>query len=391
MPVGSFLDDLKQYVGFTSASSATLRALHPTASPHFVAIVDDFYAVIEAHAGARAAITGGTAQIERLKKTLVEWLGELLLGPHDQAYLERRARIGRVHVRIELPQEYMFTAMDRIRLRLHDIAIRALAHDAAALSATTAALHQILDIELAIMLETYREDLLAKNRSAERLATIGQFAAGIGHELRNPLGVIESSQYLLRTHLAEAGPPGEKVQRHLDRIEAEVKRSTKIIADLEDLARSRPPTRRSLDVRNLVDASRSAALLPATVVVEIKMPDALRAVADFDQMVRVLSNLFINASQAMDGRGEIQVAAVSDSAATRIRVSDTGPGVPSDLRLRIFDAMFTTKARGTGLGLALARRIAEGHGGTLELEPSEFGACFVLTIPDAGPARGPLS
>src|SRR5437762_324093 len=106
----TFLDSLKHYVGFTEASSASLRELHPLAQSVFVPIADDFYAAIEAHPGARAAIAGGAAQIQRLKETLVRWLDSLLLGPHDEAYYQQRARIGRVHVRIALPQAFMFTA-----------------------------------------------------------------------------------------------------------------------------------------------------------------------------------------------------------------------------------------------------------------------------------------
>ena len=176
----TFFESLKRYVGFTEASSAALRELHPLVQPSFVPIVDDFYAAIEAHPSASAAITGGTAQIERLKQTLVRWLDSMLLGPHDEAYYQARARIGRVHVRIDLPQGFMFTAMNRIRVLLLDVVRDQLIDNPAALQRASTALHQILDLELAIMLETYREDLVVKSRGAERLATIGQFAASSG-------------------------------------------------------------------------------------------------------------------------------------------------------------------------------------------------------------------
>ena len=165
----TFFEDLKQYVGFTADSTAALRELHPLAAPHFRAIVDDFYAAIEAHPGPRAAITGGDAQIARLKQTLIRWLDTMLTGPHDEAYYEVRARIGRVHVRIDLPQAYMFTAMNRIRVRLLEVLRHELSERPDALDRVATALHQIIDLELAIMLETYREAFVEKVQQLERL------------------------------------------------------------------------------------------------------------------------------------------------------------------------------------------------------------------------------
>src|SRR6185295_805907 len=143
----------------------------------------------------------------------------------------------------------------RMRIKVAAVIREAVASDAERLDRTLIALHQIMDIDLAIMLETYREDLEAKNRASERLATIGQFAAGIGHELRNPLGVIESSLFLLRRHMGPdvAAIPG--VAKHVDRISGEIARANKTIEDLLSLARSRPPRRRRTEVRRLVDAA----------------------------------------------------------------------------------------------------------------------------------------
>jgi signal transduction histidine kinase len=99
-------------------------------------------------------------------------------------------------------------------------------------------------------------------------------------------------------------------------------------------------------------------------------------------MNQVLTNLLINASQAMNGQGHVALRAERGERATLVHVQDDGPGVAADIRHRIFEALFTTKAKGSGLGLALCRRIAEAHGGTLVLEPSASGASFLLTIPD---------
>jgi signal transduction histidine kinase len=280
----------------------------------------------------------------------------------------------------------MFTAMDRIRVRTME-ALRQVIPDPERLTRVSAALHQILDIELAIMLETYREDLLAKHRSAERLSTIGQFAAGIGHELRNPLGVMESSVFLMRQRLAQIKVDDPVLQKHLDKVAGEVQRSNRTINELLELARNRPPRRRTLPVRAIVEQAVAATTLPAGVTVERDIPPDLSLDCDPDQIGRVLSNLLINASQAMNGSGHIWIGARRIDTGTTLVVRDDGPGVPADVRHRIFEALFTTKAKGSGLGLALCRQIAQAHGGSIVLERSEKGASFLLTVPD-GAAEG---
>jgi two-component system, NtrC family, sensor histidine kinase HydH len=355
-----------------------------------VPIVDDFYAAIEANPAARAVISGGAPQIERLKQTLIAWLDSMLLGPHDEAYHEVRSRIGRMHVRIGLPQAFMFTAMSRIRVRLVDVTQGALADDPTTLRTTMTALNQILDLELAVMLETYREDLELKTRAAERLATLGQFSASIAHELRTPLAVIESSLFLVRKHLDPqvASIPG--VAKHLDRIGGEVTRASKTIDNLLDLARRHPPRRQRTELRGLIEAAVEATRLPTTVRIMVTAtPDNLTAEVDPDQIRQVLVNLFANSAQAMPRGGQIEVVAEKlASSSARMRVSDDGPGIADEARHRVFEALFTTKAKGSGLGLALCRRIMEAHGGSIDLEPTESGTSFVLVLPDGASARG---
>lgn len=104
------LDEIKRYVGFAETDEAMLRGLQPRVAPHVAAIIDDFYVHILEHPGARNSITGGEEQVERLKGSLREWMDELFAGPWDAAYYDKRARIGRRHVQIDLPQQYMFTA-----------------------------------------------------------------------------------------------------------------------------------------------------------------------------------------------------------------------------------------------------------------------------------------
>src|SRR5690606_8978343 len=231
----------KAYIDFDATSEAALRAFHPVAAAHFTAIVDDFYGRVEEVPAARALITGGKEQIARLKLTLREWLDRLLQGPYDEDYLEARSRIGRVHVRIGMSQEFMFTAMNRMRVRLQDVALDGYADDPQTCRAVVRAVGQVLDLELAIMLDTYRESLLEDMRATERLATIGQLAASIGHELRNPLGTIDSSLFLVRQRLNRLGLEDPQLTKHHDRIGTQVEHCGKIINNLLDLARERPP------------------------------------------------------------------------------------------------------------------------------------------------------
>jgi two-component system sensor histidine kinase HydH len=377
---------LKEYVGFDDTGSAVLREFRPLAQAHIASIVDDFYEAIVRHPGASAAITGGQAQIDRLKQTLVSWMEQLLEGPHDGAYFRKRQRIGRVHVQINLPQGYMFTAMDRIRVQLINIATTSLASDHERCVATNRALNQALDLELAIMLDTYREDLLARNRTAERLATIGHLAASIGHELRNPLGVIESSVYLMRHGLGQPQPDEDKVRRHLDKISTEVQRANHTITDLLELVRHQTLNPRPTTARELARAALAATPVPGEVEIVDRTDDTV-VNCDPTQIARVLSNLILNAVQAMAGRGRIFIDAERVGDAARLHVRDDGPGVPEHLRERVFEALFTTKPKGTGLGLALCRRILEAHGGTLDLESTTPGASFMLTIPDSPAPR----
>jgi two-component system, NtrC family, sensor histidine kinase HydH len=380
---------IKRYVEFDETSVALLAELHPIAAPYFEAIVDDFYATIEAHPEAQRVITGGRAQIERLKQTLIAWLGSVLLGPHDAAYLESHARIGRVHVRIALPQQFMFTAMNRIRSRLIEIVHRNVPGDVEHRIAVARALNQILDLELAIMLDTYRENYIAKVRAAERLATIGQLAASIGHELRNPLGIIDSSLYLIRQRMARANIDDPHLVKHWEKITAQVKHCSKTINNLLDLARDRPPTRRPVPLHTLIQRARELTAPPAGVEVVVNAPHDLKLFADPDDLLHVLSNLLLNAAQAQGDSGRIEIEAAPFKGGVEIRVRDHGPGVPPENRDRIFEALFTTKARGTGLGLALCRRIIFAHGGEIQLEARGPGACFRIWLPGESTAVEP--
>ncbi len=162
----NLLAELKRYVRFSADDEAALRAFAPLAAPSYPLIAKHFYERLREHENAHRVFSA-PEQIERLKGTLQLWLASLLTGPWDAAYLERRSRIGRMHVRIGLPQRYMFAAMSLIRSELVTIA-EGSSFDGSGSASPVSALHKILDIELAIMLETYTETSLHGVQEVER-------------------------------------------------------------------------------------------------------------------------------------------------------------------------------------------------------------------------------
>jgi PAS domain S-box-containing protein len=166
-PVGeTFFAEMKRYVAFGPEDEAALRGFHPHATPHFRGIAEEFYERLSAHPEA-VAVFSGPEQLERLKSTLCVWMDLLLTGPWDEDYYEKRARIGRMHVKISLPQRYMFGAMDAIRISFGKVVHATLPPEQR--MSVLLALHKIIDVELAIMLETYRESFVDKVQQLERL------------------------------------------------------------------------------------------------------------------------------------------------------------------------------------------------------------------------------
>jgi len=372
-------DELKRYVDFGREDEVALRGILPRALPHIPAIAEDFYAHILDHREASKSITGGAQQVERLKGTLRTWMEGIFQGPWDDAYFERRARIGRRHVQIDLPQQYMFTAMNVIRGHMTDVILDTAA-DRNQVRRELHALDKILDMELAIMLHTYREDYLVRMQQTERLATFGQLVASIGHELRNPLGVIESSLFLLRGRV----PADEKVVRHLDRIEAQVRTSNRIISDMLDIVRELPAQRRPVPLPHIVKAVLDTTPPPENVSLAVDLGKGLPEVAvDPDQLRQVFGNLLENAYQAAGEGGEVRMLArTTDDGMVEIVVNDSGPGIDPAIRNRLFEPLVTTKVKGVGLGLSLSRRILERNEGTITLGQGPLpGAAFVVRLP----------
>ncbi len=387
----TLFEELKRYVGFGPADERALLALHEVARPRFEPIARLFYDRILQHEGARQALVGGESQVGHLKGTLETWMDQLLRGPWDEAYYQLRCRIGRMHVRIALPQHYMFGAMNVLRQQFNGIIDLQYSDRPSELRAARVALGKILDLELAIMLETYREDLLAQQARSERLSTFGQLVGSIGHELRNPLGVIETSLYILRSRQTVVD---ERVNKHLDRIGEQVQLANRIVSDLLDMIRDRPLQREQVLLEGVwLDALKAVQLPEQVQVHEEGMASLPLVQGDAVQLRQVFVNLLENAVQAVGDVGTVRVTASHTPEAVEVAVEDSGPGVSDSIRRRLFEPLMTTKARGIGLGLPLVKRILERHGGSITYAPRSVagaGARFLLRIPLHVPSTSAL-
>lgn len=375
----TLFEELKHYVAFDETDEAALRALHPVLAPEFVRIADVFYKRILDHEGARVALEGGESTVGRLKVTLVAWMDRLLTGPWDEEYFEVRCRIGRVHVRIALPQHYMFGAMNVLREQMNALIAERLPQEQKLKAAS--AVGKILDLELAIMLHTYREDLLSQQARVERLSTFGQLVGSIGHELRNPLGVIETSLFILKQRMGA----DERVHKHVGRIGEQLQIANSIITKLLDMIRDRPLLKDRIVIGSLLDEVRAAVATPPDVQVLVAIPASVPDIkGDTVQLRQVFVNLVENAVAAVGDKGEVFVRVSHDDGRVKIAVEDTGPGVDPSIRRRLFEPLVTTKDKGIGLGLALVKRIVERHDGSITYQPRDGGgASFIVNLPSA--------
>jgi signal transduction histidine kinase len=243
----------------------------------------------------------------------------------------------------------------------------------------TVANHIAIAIDNARLYEALRratEDLVR----TERLALLGQLAGGVGHELRNPLGAIGNAVYYLRMRLGADDP---KVQKHLGILDREIRRANKIVTDLLDYSRVKPPSRTAANLNAVIQDVLGRQPEEPTVKRELDLVEPLPAVlVDADQVGQVLLNLVVNATEAMPDGGTLTIRTRATGPAVIASFIDTGIGIPPENLEKIFQPLFTTKTKGIGLGLAVSRRLIEANGGTLTVESRNGdGSTFTVTIP----------
>jgi PAS domain S-box-containing protein len=232
-----------------------------------------------------------------------------------------------------------------------------------------------------------RYDITERKRQEQRLldqaalTSLGEMAAVVAHEVRNPLAGIRSGLQLLLSLFPEVAEGREFINEIIARVDS----LNAVVGDLLTFARVRELHRSQFDLATYVsEIASSLRLDPSMTNVTIAIDIGSRMVidADADQLRLVLTNLILNAAQAMNHAGVIAVAAGQQDGVVELTVTDSGPGIPVEIRERVFEPFFTTKHRGTGLGLPTAKRIIQAHGGEISISGAEGrGTVVRLTVP----------
>lgn len=373
----AFFIDLKLRIGFDGQDADNLHSLWEVVEPAVGPISDRFHEWLLRDAAARAIFTGGPAQIENQRRAFAGWVVDLFRGAYDFEYFQRRIDIGRTHVRVGMPQHYMFTAMEMVWEQVQQV-IRASGTPNA--EAKLGSLHRLLALETTVMLESYKDHYSQRLREEERtvaeerltqsehLAQIGQLAASLAHEIKNPLAGISGAIQVMRDQM-EGDDPNQAV---IHEILGQIGRLDATVKDLLVYARPRPPEFRPCDLaattQRVLKVIREAASLRTVPIAVHAEPQVPPVPVDTRQIEQLIMNLVLNAAQAckMGGRVDIHISAMDRTAV--LEVVDQGAGMTPEVRERAFEPFYTTKAKGTGLGLPICRKIVEAHKGTIALQ-----------------------
>ncbi len=245
-------------------------------------------------------------------------------------------------------------------------------------------------------LQTVNEELTETQEQlirSEKLAAIGQLASGVGHELRNPLGAIKNAVFYVRRKVANTDLPTTepRVPEFLGIIDEEVNTANKVITDLLGFSRVAKPTVSPVSIAGVTEDALKHTPLPENVDLARDIDENLPMVmVDADQIQQVFINIILNALQAMTEGGRLDIWARSREEFVEVEFTDTGSGIPESVMDKIFDPLFTTKAKGVGLGLSVCKGILERHGGDIRVESRVGkGTTFTVSLPTKEIAERP--
>jgi len=213
--------------------------------------------------------------------------------------------------------------------------------------------------KLSLVVEEKTRDLIR----TEKMASVGQLSSRLVHDLRNPLSVIKSTVELLKINNKNID---ETTRKKFERIESAMKKISYQIEDVLDFVRQSELHLKRQSIEEIVKSTITGIDLPKEVKIKLNSQKII-VNCDSRKIEAVFTNIITNASQAMDGKGEIKIKVVEDNEDALIKIEDSGPGMTKSVMQKIFDPLFTTKNIGTGLGLSICKNIVEQHGGNIEV------------------------
>jgi signal transduction histidine kinase len=223
---------------------------------------------------------------------------------------------------------------------------------------------------------------------SEKLAAIGQLASGVGHELRNPLGAIKNAAFYIRRRVGNTDLPTTepRVMEFLSIIDEEVNSANKVITDLLGFSRVSKPAAAPANIAGIIEDALRYTPIPEKVTLAKEINNNLPMVTvDGEQIKQVFINIILNALQAMPEGGRLEIKASDKGQFVEVEFTDTGGGIPDEIKNKIFDPLFTTKAKGVGLGLSVCKTIMERHRGEIRVESQVGqGATFTISLPAQG-------
>ncbi len=239
--------------------------------------------------------------------------------------------------------------------------------------------------EYASQMEKLAAERAKQLSQAERLATIGQTAGMVGHDIRNPLQAIAGELYLAKDELYTMPDSDSKknLQESITSIEENLYYIDKIVADLQDYTKPLKPSLETVNIEKAIEEALLIVNIPSNLQVSISIEKGFpQFTADFSMLKRVLMNLIQNAVQAMPNGGALKINAKCQDNQACVSIQDTGEGIPEEIKNRLFTPLFTTKSKGQGFGLAVVKRLIEAQGGKINFESQQGkGTTFTIQLP----------
>ena len=293
---------------------------------------------------------------------------------------------------IVIPTRFIYQALPSLTFTIGEALIIMISFQSFEIPALVTALLSLIFANVvaalsSLQLHSYRWRIfqhVTERKDTDRLVAIGQTAGMIGHDIRNPLQAIVSELYIAKEAIANNPHTEGKMQalESINLIEEQTDYISKIVSDLQDYARPLKPDYKEVDLAKLVVSVFQTVRVPDTIVLKIDVKGFPKIKTDPTLIRRALTNLINNAIQAMPEGGELELFAVKTENKAVITVSDTGKGIPEEIKPKLFTPLVTTKAKGQGLGLAVVKRLVEALGGSITFESQVGkGTTFTINLP----------